>query len=386
MRILALASLLALGACQQATAPSASVDLPPPIAAPKGSSQTPSPPSTPPPPTPPVPPDASWLLAEPEPAIASTGDPVVDAYRTRLFAETGWGPIFRRLLGGIQADPKIVEGHDRMAAIDMPADYVAHYVTPQRIAAGRRLYRQLGRGAANPSTPDGAPLELTLALWGALSDFGARKPEYDLLQVLLVLGAHQRIRLDTAFPLHDAALLIVDRKVPRAELRGWDSGRMGDVQYSPDFYRRLGQDGDGDGFADIWDNRADILANLRIPVREEPRSLVIAVKPETFDRNDPGERRIVQAMESQRMTVTYFDRYDGSKWPAEAIRWYGRYTEPFGRNGPAFLLMGAAEPIAFRDPYRPYYEGDVERGFVLAVGLLAEAIAGRPIPDLKTMR
>ena len=358
--------------------------MPAPIAVPIEPS--PPPPSTPPPPTPPVPPDASWLLAEPEPAVVSTGDPVVDAYRDRLFAEPGWGAIFRRLLATTKADPAIVAGHDRMAAVDTPADYVAHYVTPQRIAAGRSLYRQLGRGAANPSAPDGAPLELTLALWGALADYGTRKPEYDLLQAMLVLGAHGRLKLDTAFPIYDAAVLLVERKVTRAKLRGWDSGRMGDAQYSPDFYSRLGQDGDGDGFADIWDNRADILANLRIPVREEPRMLVIAVKPETFDRNDPGERRIVQAMESNRMTVTYFDRYDGQKWPAEAIRWYGRYTEPFGRKGPAFLLMGAADPIAFRDPYRPYYEGNVERGFVLAVGLLAEAIAGRPIPDLKAMR
>ena len=346
----------------------------------------PPPPSTPPPPTPPVPPDASWLLAQPEPAVRSTGDPKVDAYRDRLFAEPGWGPIFRRLLATVEANPAIVDGYDRMRAIDTPAEYVRHYVTPQRIAAGRALYRQLRRGAPNPSAPDGAPLELTLALWGALSDYGARKPDYDLLQAMLVLGAHGHIRLDTAFPLHDAALLVAERKVPRAKLRGWDSGRMGDVQYSPDFYRRLGQDGDGDGFVDIWDNRADILANLRIPDREEPRMLVIAVKPETFDRNDPGERRIVQAMEAQRMTVTYFDRYDGQKWPAGAIRWYGRYSEPFGKDGPAFLLMGAADPIAFRDPYRDYYEGNVERGFVLAVGLLAEAIAGRPIPDLKAMR
>ncbi len=373
---------LLLAACQPATVrPAALADTPAATPLP-----APLPPSTPPPPMPPIPGDSAWLLAQPEPPIRPTGDARVDAYRAELFADRAWGPVFRRLLADLTADPAIVAGYDRMRAIDEPAEYVRFYVTPERIAAGRKIYRSIGQGAARPTAGDGSPLELTVALWGALSDYGARRPEYDLLQALVVLRAHDRLRLDTAFPVHDAALLVLDRKVERAKLKGWDSGRMGDVQYSPDFYRRMARDGDGDGMADIWDNRHDILANLAIPVREEQAMLVIAVKPENFDRSDPGQSRIVEAMAQQRMTATYFKRWDGAPWPAAAIRWYGRYTEPFGKDGPAFLLMGAADPIAYRDPYRDYYEGNAERGFVLAVGLLAEAIAGRPIPDLATMR
>lgn len=381
MRITLLAPALLLAACQSAGPVAPPSDVPPPV----NPIATPPPPSTPPPPMPPAPPDASWLLATPEPALTTTGETQVDAYRQRLIDESGfgWGPILTRLLAGIRADPAIVADYDRMRAIDTPAEYVAHYVTPERIAAGRAIYNRIGRiGTAT----DGAPLELKVALWGALSDYGARKPEYDLLQVMLVLGAHGRLRLETAFPIHEAAMLIVEHKVDRPKLRGYDSGRLGDIQYSPDVYTRLARDGDGDGFADVWDNRRDILANLEVPDREEPRMLVIAVKPERFDRNDPGQARLLRAMEGQRVTATYFRRFDGRHWPAEAARWAGAYDEPFGKDGPAFLLMAAAGPVAYRDPYRDAYEGNEKRGFALAVGLLAEAIAGRPIPEMAEMR
>ena len=51
----------------------------------------------------------------------------------------------------------------------------------------------------------------------------------------------------------------------------------------------------------------------------------------------------------------------------------------------AFLLSMAATPVAFRDPYAIAYDVDEKGGFAIAVGLLAEKIAGRPTPELKLM-
>ena len=339
--------------------------------------------ATPPPPMPPIPRDASWLLQAPEPALTTTGDPKVDEFRRKLIEEgdPNWRPIFRRLLADVRADPTIIQRYDAMRAVDTPAEYVAFYLTPQRIADGRKLYE-----AMNGKEPigDGTPLELKLALWGMLSNYG-RRPDFDLFSAMVTLGAYGKLQQTTTFPIHDAAMLVLERIVELPKLRGYDTGRMGDVQMTPDFYSRLRRDGDDDGFADIWGNKRDIFANLWIDMTGTDGPLIIAVKSHRFDASDPRESRLVETMRTQSVMVRYFQRWDGRPWPRSSQHWMGRYVEPFGKRGPAFLLPMAATPINFHDPYRNGYEERGDDGFAIAAGLLAEAIAGRPIPDLKLM-
>lgn len=339
--------------------------------------------ATPPPPMPPFPPDAPWLLAQPKPPLRTTGDAKVDEYRRALIegSDSRWQPIFRRLLADVRSDPSIIQRYDAMREIDTPPEYVAFYVTPQRIADGRALYRSL---KAADVGKDGTPLELKVALWGMLSNYGQR-PDFDLLSALVTLAAHGKLRQTTAFPIHDAAMLILDRTVERSKLRGYDSGRMGDVQITPDFYSRLRRDGDGDGVVDIWDNRSDILANLWIDMTGTEGPLIIPVKPHRYDPADPGQSRIIETMRTHSVMVTYFERWDGKPWTSVSARWTGRYVEPFGKGAPAFLLPMAATPINFRDPYMEGYSERGNDGFAIAAALLAEAIAGRPIPNVEPM-
>lgn len=157
--------------------------------------------STAPPPMPPMPPENPAFLAGPDPVLTTTGDPKVDAFRDSLLRmETGgtmWRSYLTRLLAGVRADPAIITEFDRLAAIREPGDYVRYYVTPQRIRRGRQLYRQM-KGAAKPGE---MPPEVRLALWGMLADYGARKPRYDALQALLMLGAYGRAQPGYSFPI-----------------------------------------------------------------------------------------------------------------------------------------------------------------------------------------
>jgi len=338
--------------------------------------------ATPPMPMPPFPRDAGWLISQPEPPLLPTGDPKVDAYRASLIegADAVWRPIFRRLLANVRADPSLIQRFDRMREVDTPAEYVRHYLTDRRIAQGRALYRSMKR---TYRSTDGTPLELKLALWGALSDYGKR-PDTDLLSAMLTLGAYGKLHQTTAFPIHDAALLVLDRTVDRKGLRGYDSGRMGQAQMTPDFYTRLRRDGDGDGRVDIWKNRADIFANLWVDMTGTDGPLIIPVKPHRLDPNDRAQARLLAGMR-QSTLPTYFKRWDGKPWTAATSRNGGRYVEPFGKSGPAFLLPMVSTPVAFRDPYALGYQVNEDAGFSIAVLLLAEAIAGRPIPDRRLM-
>ena len=342
--------------------------------------------ATPPPPMPPMPPENRALLATPEPVLTTTGDARVDAYRQRLltdYSSTAWRPYLIRLLAGVRADPAIVERFDRLAAIREPRDYVRYYVTPDRIRRGRQLYRQLKTTAK----PNDMPLELRLALWGMLADYGARPPRYDAIQALLVLGAYERGIAASDFQLHHAAGLVLSGKVPRARLRAYETGRIGQAQLLPDRFGDWTRDGNGDGRVDLWTNRADILASIGAGDWSQYTGIpvYVAVRPARFDTADPAQARMARVLDQPVNVPTgILRRWDGRPWKDSERSWSGTYVELYGDKGPAFLMLFPAWPVNSRNPARPrYFDETSDMGFALAAGILADAIAGRPTPPLR---
>lgn len=340
--------------------------------------------ATPPMPIPPPPsPNSEAFLAGPEPALTSTGDPKVDAYRDRLLTDRGapgWRPYLVRLLAGTRADPMIVTRFDRLAAIREPQDYVRHYVTPERIKRGRLHYRALKRSWK----PGGMPLDLRIALWGMLSDYGRKRPQYDALQALLVLGAYERGAAPWDFQLHHAANLVLSGAVPRARLRAYETGRIGQPQILPDRFVESARDGNGDKRADVWTSRADILASMTVGDWSQYPGMpvYVAVKPARFNLSDPMDARRARALDQpNNVPANILRRWDGKPWTREQQNWSGSYLEPYGRSGPAFLMLLPTWPVNSLNPARPrYFNDDKDKGFALAAGLLADAIAGRPVP------
>ena len=344
--------------------------------------------ATPPPPMPPMPPENRAFLATPEPLLTTTGDAKVDAYRERLltdYTSREWRPYLVRLLADVRADPAIIEQFDRLAAIREPKDYVRHYVTPERIHRGRQLYRQLRKASAPKA--DQMPLELQLALWGMLADYGARRPQYDALQALLVLGAYGKGGAEYEFQLHHAAIQILSGAVPRARLKAHATGKLGQTHTPAARFPDWARDGNGDGRIDIWNSRADILATIAgnswegyagIPV-------AVAVKVPTFDPKNPREARMLQALNaSPNVPPGILERWDGRAWTPEERGHGSTYLQPFVEGGPAFVMLRPAWPVNSHDPILPMYAGsDTNMGFALAASLLSDAIAGRPLPPLK---
>lgn len=267
-----------------------------------------------------------------------------------------------------------------------PRDFVRHYVTDARIARGRQLYRQL-RGKPQIGN---TPLEVRLALWGMLSDYGARPPRHDAIQSLLVLGAYERGIAAWGFQLHHAAHLAIDGTVPRARLRSDETGRLGQAHILPERFVEQARDGDRDGIADIWTNRADILASLHVGDWSQygGMPIVVAVRPARFDKSDPMDARRARALEQpNNVPANILRRWDGRPWTRTEHGWSGSYVEPYGLAGPAFLMLLPSWPVNGVNPYRQrYFNDDQDKGFGLAAGLLADAIAGRPLPGGRIAR
>lgn len=336
---------------------------------------------TPPPPVPPSPPNAPAFLATPEPELASTGDVRVDAYRARLLGQSspfGWRPYLARALAGVCFDRAILTPE---AEPQGAAAYAARYLTPERIAAGRALYREL-QGRAPFQGERKVPLEVLLAMWGVASDYGRDPPRFDPLQVQLVRGAYEQLSYPQSFDIYHAARIAIAGPVPRERARAYADGRLGQVRALPEQYLRWGADGDGDGAADIWGSRADVLAtfdNMMTPAWTPGVPIVAEVEPLALDPAEPAQRRMIRAMEANNsIHHRQLRRADGRPWPA-GPEWGGEYVRPFGEGGPAFLIGPNATPVHAASPFRDIY-GPYDRDLALAVGLLADAIAGRPGP------
>lgn len=342
--------------------------------------------ATPPLPMPPMPPDNRAFLATPEPVTSSTGDPKVDAYRDLLLSHpsnAGWRPYLSRLLVGVRADPSIVREFDRLSRIDTPHEYVRHYVTPDRIRRGRQLFRQ-GVGRAKPGE---MPAELRLAIWGMLSDYGARQPRYDALQALLVLGAYNRGGANLEFQLQNAATHVLNGSVPRSRLKAYSSGKIGQTHTPAARFPGWAIDGDGDGRIDIWTNRADILATIagNSWQRYAGVPVAVAVREPTFNANDAREARLLAARRtSPNVPPGNFVRWDGRPFKPAEISQGGMYVKPWVPGGPAFIMQRPAWPINSLNPvFAMYRVNDSDMGFALAASLLSDAIAGRPLPPLR---
>jgi membrane-bound lytic murein transglycosylase B len=342
--------------------------------------------ATPPPPMPPVPPENPAILATPERKLTSTGDPRVDAYRDRLLTDhtsAGWRPYLQRLLGGVRADHAILAEHDRLLSVDTPAEYVRHYVTPERIRRGRQLF---GQGVGKAKSGE-MPAELRLALWGMLSDYGARQPRFDALQALLVLGAYGRAGADQEFQLHHAAAKVLSGEVPRARLKAFATGKLGQTHTPAARFPEWASDGDGDGRIDVWNSRADILATIAGKSWEGYANMpvAVAVKAPDFNPQDPRQARMLRALNaSPNVPSGIFQRWDGNAWTSQEGGQGGTYIAPFLKGGPGYFLFRPAWPVNSRDPILPMYKGsDKDMGFALAASLLADAIAGRPLPPLR---
>jgi lytic murein transglycosylase len=224
----------------------------------------------------------------------------------------------------------------------------------------------------------GVPESIMMAIYGHETGYGSFTGNFDLLGSLATLAFEGR-RRDLFTDELIAALLLIDRGVPPAQLKGSWAGATGLPQFLPSVYLRLARDADGDGRADIWNSEADALAsigNYLINAGWKPNvPWGVAVRvPAGFDRAAAVSRIIsprcprVHARHSQWRTI--------GEWRALGIQMMGgnvpadnemaSLLEPDGPGSTAYLLTGN---------YRVIVDYNCSNFYALSVGLLADAIA-----------
>lgn len=258
------------------------------------------------------------------------------------------------------------------------APYRIAHVDAARIGRGRTNYAAQRYRLAQIERETGVPGSIMMAIWGHETNYGGYTGDFDLLRSLASLGYEGRRRqlFEGEFI---AALKMMDRGVPRSQLKGSWAGATGNPQFLPSIYLRLARDGDGDGRADIWGSSADTLASIGNYFVNagwrpgQPWGMAVSV-PSGFDRSSIRNRLV-----SPRCPRV-FERHSGWRtmaewralgitpqdkpWPGDAV--LATLVEPDGPGETAYLLTGN---------YRVILDYNCSNHYALSVGLLADAIA-----------
>ena len=309
-----------------------------------------------------------------------------DAYVQLLIAKArGEGvseATLQRMTVGLTPNQRVIEldrdqpGTPTRSGFPALAPYLDTHVNPTRIAQGRQMFVATRSIRQRVEAQYGVPSEILMAIWGHETNYGGYKGNFDLSRSLATLAWEGRRR--ELFESEWIALMkVADKGYARSQLVGSWAGAFGNPQFLPSVYLRLATDGDGDGRADIFDNRADTLASIARYFKDtgwrggQPWGVRVSV-PEGLDRNAIETRLVapvcprVHERHSQWKTVGEWRRLgvQPQKYIADDVM--ASFFQPDGPGKPAWLLTSN---------YRVILEYNCSNYYAMSVGLLADEIA-----------
>ena len=280
-------------------------------------------------------------------------------------------------------NPRVVEldraqpGADPNAAIPDFEPYRIRHVDAQRIGRGRAVYLAQRERLARIERETGVPESIMVAIWGHETNYGDVTGNFDLPRALASLAYEGRRRALFSGEFL-ATLQMIDRGVPRDQLKGSWAGATGNPQFLPSVYLRLARDGDGDGRADIWHSDADTLASIANYFANagwragQPWGFAVAV-PAGLDRTAIANRsaapRCARVFERHSAWKTMAEWRAlgvvpvGRGWPGDHVQ--ATLLEPDGPGKTGYLLTGN---------YRVILDYNCSNFYALSVGLLADAV------------
>lgn len=331
---------------------------------------------------------AGLALVGPASSAAAQDDAGLQAFlasiRARALADGVRPATFDSVAAGLTYNPRVIalDQQQPEAAPNAPippfAPYRAQHVDAARIGAGRAAYQRERPRLASIEAATGVPEEIMVAIWGHETNYGRYTGDFDLPRSLATL-AYEGRRRELFTGEYLATLKMIDRGVPRDQLKGSWAGAFGYPQFLPSVYLRLARDGDGDGVADIWSNPADTLASIANYFRDagwrpgQPWGIAVNV-PAAFDRSDLKARSVsprcprVFERHSRWRTIGEWRALgltpQSRGWPADDV--LATLIEPDGPGRTAYLTTGN---------YRVILDYNCSNFYALSVGLLADEVS-----------
>jgi lytic murein transglycosylase len=305
----------------------------------------------------------------------------LEQIKARARAEGVSEPTIQRMTSGLTPNPRVIRldqgqpGRPTRRGYPDLAPYITRHVNPTRIDGGRSVFRNNSGILRAVEREYGVPAEIIVAIFGHETSYGRIRGNFDLSRSLATLAWEGRRR--ELFEGEWIALMkVADRGYSRSQLVGSYAGAFGNPQFLPSVYLRLATDGDGDGRANIFTNRADTFASIANYFRDsgwrtgQPWGVRASV-PRGFDV-DAYKTKLVSPVCS-RVHERHSEWKTVAEWRALGIQPQRALPDstlvtlfqPDGPGKPAWLLTGN---------YRVILEYNCSNYYAMSVGLLADEI------------
>ncbi len=308
-------------------------------------------------------------------------DAYMELLKARARAEGVSEATLQRMTAGLTPNPRVISldqgqpGRPTRRGYPAMAPYIATHVNFQRIAGGRSVLRANSGELRAAQRDYGVPPEIIVAIFGHETSYGRIRGNFDLSRSLATLAWEGR-RRDLFAGEWVALMKVADRGFSRDELVGSFAGAFGNPQFLPSVYLRLATDGDGDGRANIFSNRADTFASIANYFKDagwrtgQPWGVRAAV-PRGF--NVDAYRTELVSPVCSRVHERHSQWKTVAEWRALGVQSQRilpddtlvSLFQPDGPGAPAWLLTGN---------YRVILEYNCSNYYAMSVGLLADEI------------
>lgn len=165
-----------------------------------------------------------------------------------------------------QADKKqaILDAIARPAEKTKPwYEYREIFLGQERIAQGVEFWVDNAKALADAEQTFGVSAAVIVAIIGVETRYGRQMGAYRVVDALATLGFDYPPRAKFfSGQLEQLFLLAREQKKEPLSMLGSYAGAMGYGQFIPSSYRSFARDFDGDGFADIWQNKTDAIGSI----------------------------------------------------------------------------------------------------------------------------
>ena len=308
-------------------------------------------------------------------------DAYLELLKARARAEGVSEETLNRMTTGLSPNERVIRldrgqpGRPTRRGYPAMAPYIATHVNSTRIAGGRTVYRNHRAALRAAEAEYGVPAEIIVAIFGHETSYGRIRGRFDLSRSLATLAWEGRRR--ELFANEFVSLMkVAERGYSRQELIGSYAGAFGNPQFLPSVYLRLAVDGDGDGRANIFTNRADTFASIANYFRDagwrtgQPWGVSASV-PRGFDVD--AYRTELTGPVCSRVHERHSQWKSVAEWRALGVQpqtplpdeTLVSLFQPDGPGAPAWLLTGN---------YRVILEYNCSNYYAMSVGLLADEI------------
>ena len=309
--------------------------------------------------------------------VQAADDPDFDLWKQQFYREAQTAGVSKRILDQTVPQMKLLE---RVIHLDThKPEYVSNFydytrarVSPERIAAGRKMAAKYPTWLKKIEAKYGVPQAYLLALWGMETNYGTYMGNVNMLDSLATLAYHPRRRKFFTWELIAYLKILEKEKSVAPKTGSWDGG-FGNFQFMPTTFLAYAVDGDGNGRRDIVNNMPDSFASAANYLHQmgwrstEPWGREVIV-PADFDWKHihKHEKKTVADWEKVGIRPKHLASFPDSEKSVIA-EWH----MPMGKNGPVFLTYPNFKIIMRWNKLSLY---------AISVGLLADVIENRYQP------